>query len=310
MKPVIGIDLGGTKTVAALVTEDGRVSERLEAPTPSLVGPDAVLDVVAGLIRTLTAGNAALIDGVGVGSAGIVTADGRIQSATDTFRDWVGTDLPSELRRRLTQLRHLPIAVCNDVDAHLLGELWLGAARGLRSALMVTVGTGIGGALLVDGRPWAGFRNAAGEIGHLPVPGAEGVRCPCGRPGHLEALASGPAISRGYGDRTGQRLEARAIFERASAGDEVARQVIHAAASGLGRGLAGIITTVDPQAVVVGGGVAEAGPMWWRPMEDTCRSELVTAFAEIEIRPAQLPRSAAVLGAARQAFELAGGVRS
>ena len=303
MRPVVGIDLGGTKTAAALVAPDGTLGVRVEAPTPAAEGPDAVLDVVAGLVARV-AGDSP-IGGVGIGTAGIVDAAGRVVSATETFAGWVGTDLVAGVGARLPA--PVPIRVYNDVDAHLLGEAWQWAARGHSSVLMVAVGTGVGGALLIDGRLVRGAHGAAGEVGHMPAVGAEGLRCPCGRYGHLEALAAGPAIARGYraaGGTTadGTEADARVVFGLAERGDPLAAAVVQAAAAGLGRAIAGLVTTIDPGCVVIGGGVAEAGEPWWRPLREAFRSELVAAFATPLVK-AQLGVSAAVLGAARGLFD-------
>jgi glucokinase len=295
----VGVDLGGTKSAVALVGPDGSLGPRLEEPTPAGSGPDAVLDVVSKLV--LAAAGDESLAGVGVGTAGIVDGSGRVVSATDTFADWVGTDLVAGLRHRLPDAG--PIAVINDVDAHLLGEAWLGAARGWTSAVMVAVGTGVGGAVLVNGRLWRGHRFAAGEIGHIPVPGAEGRRCPCGRAGHLEALAAGPAMERAYHQATGAAIDGRQLFARASSGDPTAAAVVRAGAEGLGRAIAGLITAFDPEGVVIGGGVARSGAIWWEPLVATCRSELVSAFHGIRIEAAELGPDAAILGAAKTAIE-------
>lgn len=304
MKAVVGVDLGGTKTVAALVEPDGTRGPSVQAATPAADGPEAVLDVVAALVRE-AAGEAA-IAGVGVGTAGIVNGAGRVVSATETFAGWVGTDLAAGLRRRLPAVHR--VAVINDVDAHLLGEAWRGAARGHSSALMVAVGTGVGGALLLNGRLWRGARGAAGELGHVPTLGAEGMRCPCGRLGHLEALAAGPGIARAYRAASGNDSDSdsRGVFALAGSGDPTALEVVRAAATGLGRAVAGLVTTFDPGCVVVGGGVAEADGLWWPTVVQSCRNDLVDVFADLPLRRAELGAGAAVLGAARHIFELQG----
>jgi len=299
VNPVVGVDLGGTKTAVALVRSDGSIGPRLESPTPAGSGPDAVLDLVSELV--LAAADGAPLAGVGVGTAGIVNGAGQIISATDTFAGWVGTDVVAGLQRRIAGSGE--VVVINDVDAHLLGEAWLGAARGWTSALMVAVGTGVGGAIMMDGRLWRGRRFAAGEIGHVPVPGAEGLRCPCGRDGHLEALSAGPALERAYCAATGLRIDARQVFARAGAGDQAAATVVRAGAEGLGRAIAGLVTALDPDGVVIGGGVADSGPLWWQPLQDTCRAELVSAFSAVPILPARLGVDAPILGAARSVLE-------
>ncbi|AQP48955.1 glucokinase [Tessaracoccus aquimaris] len=301
MTSAIGVDLGGTKTAAALVSDDGTIEARLTAPTPSAVGPEAVLDTVATLVRGLWRGDVA---GVGIGTAGVVDATrGSIISATDTFAGWVGTDLVAGLRARLPEHGAFPVEVRNDVDAHALGEFWLGAGRGRDSMLMVAVGTGVGGAVIVDSRLRTGAHHVAGEIGHMPVPGAEGLRCACGRPGHLEAVAAGPAIERAYERLAGERASGREIVALAEAGDPPALTVVRASATALARAICGLATVLDPGCVVVGGGVALAGDVWWGPLLETCRAELIDALAHLDILPAALGQDAAVLGAARTIFD-------
>jgi len=298
---VVGVDVGGTKTSAALVSSGGSVGPVRTIPTPAASGGEAVLDAVAGLVRVVAAGQA--IGGVGVGTAGVVDArTGRIVSATDTFAGWVGTEVASGLMRRLG----VAVEVRNDVDAHALGESWRGAGAGASSMLMVAVGTGVGGALVLDGRLRTGAHHVAGELGHVPAVGAEGLRCTCGRPGHLEALASGPSLARHYGMLSGAAVDAREVALRAVAGDGLAVRAIEDAAACLGRVVAGVLTVVDPEVVVVGGGVVGMGPVWWRPFEAACRAELVDALSGVPIVPAALGDSAALIGAARTVFEKQG----
>ena len=206
---VVGVDLGGTKTAAATVAPDGSLGTVRSVPTPAAAGPEAVLDAVAGLVREVVDavgspdGGPARLGALGVGTAGVVDVGrGVIVSATGTLPGWPGTDVASGLRRRLADLAvlapegppedrtALPVFVENDVDAHAAGEVWLGAAAGARSALLVAVGTGVGAAVVLDGRPLRGAHHVAGELGHMPVPGAELLRCPCGRTGHLEAIGA------------------------------------------------------------------------------------------------------------------------
>ncbi|MEO8266300.1 MAG: ROK family protein [Ilumatobacteraceae bacterium] len=303
MRRALAVDIGGTKIAAALVTVDGEMSERRESPTPADQGPGAVLDAVAELVADLVTSETGGIAGVGIGTAGAVdTRSGRIVSSTDTIGGWAGTDVRSGIGERLGG--DLPaVVVHNDVDAHALGEAWLGAARTASSALMIAVGTGIGGAIIVGGRLWTGEHHAAGEIGHVPTPGAEGLRCPCSREGHLEALASGASMARRYRTLTGADTDARTVIERAEAGEPVARRIVRDAALGLGHAIAGLVTTIDPACVVVGGGVAESGAVWWEPMIDTCRADLIDALAAIPIVRAELGPAAALLGAARAVFD-------
>jgi glucokinase len=266
-----------------------------------------VLDTVARLVNSvLERKGTGQVAGVGIGTAGVVDGDGRIISATETFASWVGTDLVDGVRSRLRKGPEWPVAVINDVDAHALGELWLGAARGAESMLMVAAGTGVGGAVVVNGQLWQGAHHVAGEIGHIPAPGANGMRCPCGKDGHLEALASGPAIARRYEALSGTQVDAAEVAYLATAGDPIARDVVTAAAAGLGRAIAGIVTTIDPECVVVGGGVADAGPLWWQALRDTYQAELVDALTGVPLIRAELGTAAPLIGAALAAFAAVG----
>jgi len=197
---VIAVDIGGTKTVVALADRDAHVIDAVTAPTPAAEGPDAVIGTVARLAREVVARTGSVsVRGAGVGTAGVVdTATGTIISATDTFAEWPGTPVAALLRRALGALLapEAVVFVQNDVDAHAQGQGAFGAAAGAASALVVAVGTGIGAGILLDGRPLRGAHGVAGELAHVPVPGAEGLRCPCGRPGHLEALGSGVGMHR------------------------------------------------------------------------------------------------------------------
>lgn len=301
MTHAIGVDLGGTKTAATLVRPDGAIGAVITAPTPSAEGPDAVLDTVAGLVSRLWSDD---VIGVGVGTAGVVDATrGTIISATETFSSWVGTDLVAGLRSRLRIGADVSVEIRNDVDAHALGESWIGAGRGHDSMLMVAVGTGVGGAVVLDGGLRTGAHHVAGEMGHVPTPGAGSMRCACGRPGHLEAIAAGPAIERRYAELSGRQASGREIMALAEAGDPMALPVVEDAARALAKAICGIVTVLDPGCVVIGGGVALAGGVWWRPLLATCRAELIDALADIDILPARLGTSAALIGAARTVFD-------
>lgn len=300
MSLTVGVDLGGTKTAAALVGSDGWLGPIATAPTPAKHGGQAVLDVVAALVKEVATDG---VRAVGVGAAGVVDAEaGRIVGSTDTFSDWIGTDLVGGLRSRLGWGDGRAVEVINDVDAHGLGEHWIGAGRGHRSMLMVAVGTGVGGALVLNDTLWTGARSVAGEIGHVPTPGAEDLLCACGRPGHLEAVAAGPAIERMYGV---EGVGAREVVTRATEGEARALKVVTRAAEGLGRAIAAVATVLDPSAVVVGGGVAQAGPVWWEPLRATVRAELVPSLADLPVLPAAAGPAAAILGAAKRALDAA-----
>ncbi|MDO5656717.1 MAG: ROK family protein [Paracoccus sp. (in: a-proteobacteria)] len=293
---VIGVDLGGTKIAAARVDQAGAVGEVVTTATPRS-GPDAIIDAVTALIRPLTGPD---VVAVGIGSAGVVDSrSGRVLSATDTLPGYAGTELAARVSAELG----LPVVAQNDVDAHAMGEFWMGAARGTGSALVVAVGTGIAAGLIFGGRVVRGAHHVAGEIGHFPTPLAAHLRCPCGRKGHLEAIASGAGIAAHYAALGGAPSDTRAIVTRAHGGEALALRAIAEAARALGGVIAGLVTTFDPEVVVLGGGVAEIGPLWWTPLEDEIRSQLIEPLAEVPLRRSTLGGQAPILGAAKQALD-------
>ena len=295
---VIAVDLGGTKIAAAAVDASGECGEVDVRPTPAQEGPDRILDAVADAVSDAMkrCGDRA-VAGVGVGAAGIIdSATGTVLSATDALKDWPGTAVAERLGSRLG----LPVYVDNDANAHAEGEAWRGAGRGGETVLLVAAGTGVGGAVVQGGRPLHGAHHVAGEIGHAPVRGAAHLRCGCGRLGHLEAVASGPGLWRNYRHLGGDTSvkDAREIVARARDGEGPAQKAVEEAGSALGLALAGIVTVLDPDVVVVGGGLAGAGPVWWEPMERTFRADVIDVLADVPVRPAELGTKAALVGAA------------
>ena len=294
---IIGVDLGGTKTAAGLVAADGAVTHRVTAPTPAVAGPEAILQTIVDLASHLTASVPdAVIAGCGIGAAGVIDPVSRtVRFATNSLPGWTGTRLGAEIERRLG----MPVATVNDVHAHALGEAVHGAGRGESTVLVIAAGTGIGGALVIDGVLQAGRHGAAGHYGHIPVAEAAGLECTCGGVGHLEVIASGPAIRQAYVRRGGAvPRDAQEIFASADVGDALAADVIAVAASALGRAIGGLINSVDPDVVIVGGGLAAAGPRWWNVVESQARAEAMGLMAGCRIVPTALGANSAIVGAA------------
>jgi glucokinase len=310
MRYAVGVDLGGTKTAAGLVAADGAVLLRKEAPTPAAEGPDAVLATVIGLAAAVTAdapsvltGNAPPI-GVGIGAAGVVDPRTRtVLSATDTLPGWAGTRIGEEAERALG----IPVAVDNDVRAHAIGEARFGAGRGRSSVLLVAAGTGVGGALIVGGAPLVGATSAAGHFGHMPAVEAQGLPCTCGRQGHVETIAAGPAIHAAYLRRGGTEpvTDARAVFALAEAGDPLAVSVVEIAGRALGRAIGGLLNALDPDVVVVGGGLSQTSELWWGPLREGVAAEAIDLVRERPVVPAALGTAAALAGAGSLAFDAA-----
>ena len=295
----LGIDIGGTKIAAAIVRPDGSMSLPYRVPTPAALGPVAIMQAAIAAGRQVLGGaqeEGSEVVGIGVGSAGHVDyTHGTITYAAGTLPGWAGTRLGREVERALG----LPVVVDNDVNAMAAGESRFGAGRFFSHALYITVGTGVGGAIVHGGEIWRGASWTAGEIGHLLVDWDGARRCSCGRTGHLEAYAAGPAIARRYCSLA--TLEApvdlRAIAERARAGDTLARDAIAEGARILGLALGGLLSTLDPQALIVGGGGAELDDLWWQPLEAAIRGGPMPGPARIALRRAELGVDAVLVGA-------------
>ncbi|RAJ36824.1 glucokinase [Kitasatospora sp. SolWspMP-SS2h] len=309
--PVLAVDIGGTKTTAAVVTEtDGRPlpAVRLTVPTPAADGGAAVLAAALRLARLAAQEGAALGAApvaVGFGTAGVVDAHGReIVAATSALPGWAGTELAAAAEREL----RLPATVLNDVQAFLAGECAAGAARHTEVAVGVMAGTGIGGAVAVGGRLLRGAHGAAGHLGHLPVPGAEGTTCPCGAAGHVEALAAGPAMAAEARHRLPHRHlpDLRAVAALAKAGDPVAQSVLHSGGYALGTALAGVVAGLDPDVIVLGGGATASGPWYETGLRAALAVHTLPLLAGVRVVRSALDADAVLIGAAAEARTLVG----
>lgn len=307
----VGVDLGGTKIAAALVREDGLIGEVHRVPTRGKEGRHAILDACADAIRLAVAGSDVVPQAVGIGSAGTIDAhSGTVVASTDVLAGWSGTDIVSELRTRLTPILgsdRVEIAVENDVNAHALGEMWCGAGAGARSAVVLALGTGIGGAVVINGGVVPGARHAGGDFGHIPSSFADGYPCTCGKTGHLEAVASGPSILRLYNNEAlalglTQAGDTREVFSRARQGEAPAVAVVRWAAQAVGEALAATSCVLDPEVIILAGGLAHAWDEFTDQIRSTYRANTVHGHAEVPIVEASLGESAAILGAARHVF--------
>lgn len=292
----IGIDLGGTKIAAALVADDGTIINEWRRLTPPRGGAERILDAIGDLVHEIAAASEHPLIGIGLGVGGAVHADdGVILSATDILGDWAGTAVRAELESRVG----LPVTVDNDVKVFAIGEHRFGAGSSLRNAVYVTVGTGVGGALFIDDKLVRGRTWSAGELGHVTVPGAQDRLCPCGHYGHLEGVASGPAMSRRYAERSQTSpLPLETIVDRAEHGDPLAIEVIAEGGEAFGLALAGFANTLDPEAIVLGGGVIGAHPRYLNSARSAFAMSVLPGPRTCPLIVAHLGAQAAVLGAA------------
>ncbi|WP_424215792.1 ROK family protein (plasmid) [Streptomyces sp. BI20] len=300
---VVALDLGGTFVKGAVVTADSRILAAETRPTPAGRGPDALVDALHSFADALVhragrAGDPAIAAGVVVPGIVDETAGIAVRAAN---LDWDHTPVGPWLSEHLG----LPVAFGHDVRAGALAEARLGAGRGRRRFAFTPVGTGIATAVVLAGRPFSGARGQAGEIGHLPVrSGPDTERCGCGNRGCLETLASASAIARRYAAATGTAARgAREVRDRADEGDPVARRVWAEAVEALADGLAAVTTLLDPDALLVGGGLARAGASLFTPLEAAVARRL--AFRDPPpLAAARLGDRAGCLGAALLAHDL------
>jgi glucokinase len=296
---VIGVDVGGTKILAAVVRRDGSVTEMRETPTPTgsqaafLAGLEAAVEALLGV-------------DVGIGAVGLGVPS-RIDQRDGSAVESVNIPLSGvPLRARMAELFKRPVAVDNDANAAAIAEWAMGAGRGTRHMVMLTLGTGVGGGLILDGRPYRGAAGAGAELGHIVVdhdgPPCQGT---CTGRGHLEALVSGGAADRIADSLLGVGARAPDLLQRAREGDAAASESVHAMGRCLGSGIATLVNAFEPELVVLGGGfAAAAGELLLRPAREVLEREgLVPGREEVRIELAQLGVAAGVVGAGLVAFE-------
>jgi glucokinase len=312
---VLGIDIGGTNLVVGAVAEDGSALQALLSETTRPEeGSDAVLRRLGAMGRAVMDETRKLVPGAtfagaGVGAPGPLDTKRGVVLLTPNL-GWV--DLP--LRQLVQDALGLPTAIDNDANCAVLGECWMGAARGAKDVIGITIGTGIGGGIVVNGRLYHGASDCAGEIGHTTVE-VNGRRCKCGNYGCLEAYASGPAIARraveaieagqpsklpDYVDGALEKITAQTVYQAAHDGDELAEEVVGDTAKFLGAGIANMINIFNPEIVVVFGGVTYAGEHLFGPLRrEVAKRAFKPAVAVCRIVPAELIGTAGVYGAAR-----------
>ncbi len=304
----IGVDIGGTKVAAGLVDEQGTVLARTRRPTPS-ASPSDVEDVVAECVRELSDGHE--VEAVGIGAAGFIDAErSRVLVAPNLA--WKDEPLRDAVQRRTG----LPVVVENDANAAAWGEHRFGAGRGEDHLVVVTVGTGIGGGIVLDGKLYRGRYGIGAEFGHMQVVEG-GRRCGCGQHGCWEQYCSGRAllheareiadVQRGYGARLlelgngrPEGIEAVEVTAAAREGDPAALDCFREVGTWLGSGLADLAAVLDPGAFVVGGGVSDAGELLLAPAREVFAARLTGTGSRPhpEIRLAALGNEAGLIGAA------------
>jgi glucokinase len=312
---VVGVDLGGTNIVVGAMPEDGsREIAMRSQPTMSQHGSDAVTgrinQMIEDVITITTAETGAKREdflGVGIGAPGPLDREKGLVIVAPNL-GWVNYPLRDHVQNAVK----LPTTLDNDANCATLGEWWTGAAKGARHVVGITIGTGIGGGLILDGKLFHGASDVAGEIGHTTID-STGRRCKCGNYGCLEAYASGPNIAdRARESLTGEessilvqlaggdpaRITAQTVYDAAQQGDVVAREVVRDTARFLGAGVANLLNVFNPDVVVIAGGVTQAGEALFEPLRaEVRRRAFKPAVDACRIVPGILPGSAGVVGA-------------
>ena len=312
---IIGVDLGGTNIVVAAMARDGsRLFGSQTEPTLALEGADAVVGRMARMVNTTVAitmkeagvPRSAFL-GVGIGAPGTVDRGAGLVLAAPNLK-WY--DFP--LVARMTELTGLPVTLDNDANCATYGEWWLGAARGGRNVIGVTIGTGVGGGIIVNKHVYHGSSDAAGEIGHITID-LHGRRCGCGNYGCLEAYASGSAIAERarealHNDESSilpslvggdlAKITAAKVYDAAGQGDALALEIVRDTAKYLGAGLANLLNVFNPDVVVIAGGVTQAGEALFAPLRTEVRRRAFKSVSDAcRIVPGTLPGTAGVVGA-------------
>lgn len=307
-----GIDIGGTNIKFGLFDKTGKIVHKGQKPTLVEKGPQPLMHLITNIgesLMLIAAEEELNIKHLGVGSPGAVDhKTGKVIGPCPNIQGWTGMEIGNILRERL----NIPVYVDNEVNGMALGEYYYGAARGAKSVLCVTIGTGIGGAIIIDGKVLQGDTSSAGELGHMSIK-YDGPKCACGNNGCLEMYCSSKFMIRRVKtilnnkmtdifkeilDSNLENLTIKKLFSAANKNDGVALQVIEEAAGFLGIGLAGIINIINPQIVVLGGGITDGGAGFVEIVEKTIKElSFSSAVQKIKVVKAELGNDAGFIGA-------------
>jgi glucokinase len=314
---VLGIDLGGTKILTAVTNPQGKMLSRDHSITPAPKGHEAVIQsILESAYRALEQANVAIekITAIGVGAPGLSNPETGILFTSAHLPGWRDVPLRDIVQERLGRKTF----VINDANAAALGEFYFGAARGIRNFIYITLSTGIGGGIVIDGKIYSGAIGVAGEVGHMTIDD-EGPICNCGNKGCWEALASGTALAKEArhrieeGNRTSileytegdvEKVTAQVVHNAAEHGDSLAKELIAWTGYYVGVGLANLINIFNPELIVIGGGLSNIGDMLLKPAFKVAGERAYKeAFQAVRFASAELGRNSGVLGAAAFALQ-------
>lgn len=306
MKYCFGVDIGGTTVKLGLFTTDGEIVDKWEIKTRTENQGEAVLPDIAEALRKKLEEKKIdrdEVEGIGVGVPAPVNAEGVVQNTANLGWGY------KEVKREMEELSGMRAEIGNDANVAALGEMWLGAGKGRKNIVMVTLGTGVGGGIIIDGKPLVGAHGAGGEIGHLCVNYEETDHCGCGNTGCLEQYASATGITRLANIRLAkddaksvlreQEVSAKTVFDAVKAGDAVAKEIAEEFGKYLGHAMANLAAVVDPSAIVIGGGVSKAGEVLIEYVEKNFKERAFFANKDTEFVLATLGNDAGICGAAK-----------
>ncbi len=303
---IFAVDLGGTHLRVALVDETGRILEHLKQQTPKGDSAGCIINALANAAKQWSDEKQRIV-AASIMVPGTVDTDKAVVLQAPNLPSLVNFKLKAALQERLGW----PVFLENDANAAAVGEMWLGVARGCRDVMSVTLGTGVGGGLILDGKLWRGSHGSGGEIGHTTVDPFSGLKCKCGNTGCLELFASATAIVRMTRENlslfaqtklTSGDLTAETVYKAGVEGDELALAVFKRFGMYLGIGLANIINLIDPEIIVITGGAANGWDLFasemYRQVEERA---FRTTAQQVRIARAECGDNAGLLGAARLA---------
>ena len=308
----LGIDLGGSKILTAVVNAQGQMFSRDHSATPAAEGQEAVIkSILKSVDRALDQASIAASDlgAIGLGAPGILSPETGIIFASPNLPGWRDVPLRDIIEKKLGKKTF----VMNDANAAALGELYFGAGRGARNFICITIGTGIGGGIVIDGKIYTGAFGAAGEVGHMTIDN-NGPLCKCGNTGCWETLASGTALLREAKHQIEEgastsildcaggdmgKVTPKIIHTAAKQGDNLARELITQTGYYLGVGLANLINIFNPELIVIGGGLSNIGDMLLVPAFKTAKVRAYReAYQAVRFVPTELGQNSGVFGAA------------
>ena len=303
---VFGVDIGGTTVKLGLFNKAAELLDKWEIPTVKVNGGEQILpDVAKSILKKMEEKSIAMSDiiGIGVGAPGAVDEEGTMVGGAVNL-GWGVLNIPQILREYLD----VPVKAANDANVAALGEMWQGGGKGHRNMVAVTLGTGVGGGIIVEGKILTGATGAGGEIGHIHMEDNETELCGCKKKGCLEQYASATGIVRLAKRRLAEddkpsclregEISAKTVFDGVKAGDEVAIEIAERFGNYLGKGLAMVACTVNPEVFVIGGGVSKAGEILLSFIKPSFEKYVFSPCKKVEFALAKLGNDAGIYGAA------------